>query len=96
LVVVTPGGILSALMLSFLPQYKQVISRISVFCPVVFAAASTGEGSADLGFNAMVWLHTLHLMLFSPSGMDFGLIVYVLLQYRQVICMTAALGAEGA
>ena len=52
-VVVTPGGILLALTLYFLPQYRQVISRVSVFCPAVFAGTGFGEGSSDLGFNEM-------------------------------------------
>jgi len=57
------------------------MSRVSVFCPAVFAGTGPGEGAADLGFNEMVWLQALHFMLVIPAGMDFGLILYFLLQY---------------
>jgi len=94
LVDVTPGGILPALMLYFLLQYKQVISLLPVSGCAVFVASGFG-GSVDRGFNEIVWPQALHFVLVTPAGRAFGLILYFLLQYRQVICMTAGLGAPG-
>ena len=74
LVVVTPGGILATLMLYFLPQNKQVISFVAVFCRTVFTG-SDFAGSAALGFNEITWPQALHLVLVTPCGMDFGLIL---------------------
>ena len=80
LVDVTPGGILSALMLYFLLQYKQVISLLPVICCTVCTGSGVG-GSASLGVKEIVWPQALHLVLVTPSGMAFGLILYCLLQY---------------
>jgi len=41
----------------------------------------------------MSWLQALHFMLVTPAGMDFGLILYFLLQYWHVTCLMAASGA---
>ncbi len=92
---VTPGGILLALILYFLLQYKQVISLLPVSGCAVSAACGFG-GSVALGFNEIVWPQALHFVLVTPAGRAFGLILYFLLQYRQVICMTAGFGGAGA
>jgi len=81
---VTPGGILLVLMLYFLLQYKQVISLLPVSCCTVFAG-SDPDGSVALGFNEILWPQALHLVLTTPAGIDLGLILYFLLQYRQVL-----------
>jgi hypothetical protein len=94
LVDVTPGGILPALMLYFLLQYKQVISRLPVLCCAGLAVSGFG-GSIVFGFKDIVWPQALHFVLVTPAGMAFGLMLYFLLQYRQVICVTADFGGAG-
>jgi hypothetical protein len=73
LVVVTPGGILAALMLYFSPQYKQVIFFVAVVCWTFFAGSGFAVAAAS-NFSEIPWPQDLHLVLVTPCGMDFGLI----------------------
>ena len=77
---VIPGGILLALILYFLLQYKQAISLLPAFCCTDLAGSGV-VGSAALGFNEIVWPQALHLVLVTPAGTDLGLTLYFLLQY---------------
>ena len=77
---VIPGGILPALILYFLLQYKQVIFLLPVFCGTVCAGSGVG-GAASLGAKKIVWPQALHLVLVTPAGIDLGLTLYFLLQY---------------
>jgi hypothetical protein len=95
LVDVTPGGIFAALMLYFLLQYKQVTSRVPVSCCAGFDASGLG-GSMVFGFNDIACPQALHFVLVTPAGMALGLMLYVLLQYRQVICVTSSFEGAGA
>jgi hypothetical protein len=82
-VVVTPAGILAALMLYFFPQYIQVIAFVPVFCRPDFAGSgfSAFVGAAALGINEIACPQALHRVLDTPSGMALGLTLYCLLQY---------------
>jgi hypothetical protein len=81
LVDVTPGGILSALMLYFLPQYRQAIFKVPETALLDCAGFDAGEASEAIGFSAILWPQDLQRMRVAPSGMALVLILSFLLQY---------------
>ena len=86
LVLLTPGGILAELMLYFLPQYRQAISRIPDSDAAGFADLDMGAAASVAGFKEIAWPQALQRVLVTPWGMALDLILNCWLQYWQLIC----------